>query len=150
MLDILERITRGEGRDEDLADLERLASEIQDGSLCNLGKTAPNPVLTTLRFFRDEYEAHIREQRCPAGVCKELTAYYILPDKCARGCDACVGSCPPEAIYTTSRRIKAIDQSLCVNCDSCMSACPPEYDAVVKISPKKNVPASDPRPEAKK
>ena len=150
MLDILERITRGEGREEDLADLERLAVEIQDGSLCNLGKTAPNPVLTTLRFFRDEYQAHIREQRCPAGVCKELTAYYILPDKCARGCDACVGSCPPEAIYTTSKRIKAIDQSLCVNCDSCMAACPEEYDAVVRISPKKNVPASEPRPEAKK
>jgi NADH-quinone oxidoreductase subunit F len=77
-------------------------------------------------------------------------AYYILPDKCARGCDACVGSCPPEAIYTTSRRIKAIDQSLCVNCDSCMSACPPEYDAVVKFSPKQNVPPAEPRPEAKK
>ena len=150
MLHILERITRGEGRGEDLDELERLALDIQDGSLCNLGKTAPNPVLTTLRFFRDEYEAHIKEQRCPAGVCKELTAYYILPDKCARGCDACVGSCPPEAIYTTSRRIKAIDQSLCVNCDSCMAACPEEYDAVVKISPKKNVPASDPRPEVKK
>jgi len=150
MLDILERITKGEGSEADLLDLERLAIEIQDGSLCNLGKTAPNPVLTTLRFFRDEYLAHINEQRCPAGVCKELTAYYILPDKCARGCDACVGSCPPEAIYTTSRRIKAIDQSLCVNCDSCMSACPPEYDAVVKISPKQNVPPAEPRPEAKK
>jgi NADH-quinone oxidoreductase subunit F len=149
MLDILERITRGEGREEDLEDLERLAFEIQDGSLCNLGKTAPNPVLTTLRFFRDEYEAHIKEQRCLAGVCKELTAYYILPDKCARGCDACVGSCPPEAIYTTSRRVKAIDQSLCVNCDSCMAACPGEYDAVVRISPKKTVPDSEPRPEAK-
>ena len=158
MLDILERITRGEGHEEDLENLERLASEIKDGSLCNLGKTAPNPVLTTLRFFKDEYLAHINEQRCPAKVCKELTAYYILPDKCARGCDACVGSCPPEAIYTTSRRIKAIDQSLCVNCDSCMSACPPEYDAVVKISPKQDVPAAEhppsaaspPRPEVKK
>jgi NADH-quinone oxidoreductase subunit F len=158
MLNILEQITRGEGREEDLEILERLASEIKDGSLCNLGKTAPNPVLTTLRFFRDEYLAHIKERRCPARVCKELTAYYILPDKCARGCDACVGSCPPEAIYTTSRRIKAIDQSLCVKCDSCMSACPPEYDAVVKISPKEEVPqaehppsaASPPRPQVKK
>jgi NADH-quinone oxidoreductase subunit F len=157
MLDILERITRGEGREEDIENLDRLASEIQDGSLCNLGKTAPNPVLTTLRFFRDEYLAHIRRQCCPAGVCKELTAYYILPDKCARGCDACVGSCPPEAIYTTSKRIKAIDQSLCVNCDSCVAACPEEYAAVVKISPKKDLPAaahppsaaSPPRTEAK-
>jgi NADH-quinone oxidoreductase subunit F len=150
MLDIMEGITRGEGREEDLEDLERLAAEIQDGSLCNLGKTAPNPVLTTLRFFRDEYLAHIREQRCPAKVCKEMIVYYILPDKCARGCDACVGSCPPEAIYTTSKRIKAIDQSLCVKCDSCMAACPAEYDAVVKISPKKDVPEAAPRPEVKK
>ena len=150
MLDILDRITIGQGREEDLPALEQLAAEIQDGSLCNLGKTAPNPVLTTLRFFRDEYLDHIREQRCPAGVCKELTAYYILPDKCARGCDACVGSCPPEAIYTTSKRIKAIDQSLCVNCDSCVAACPGEYDAVVKISPKKDVPQAAPRPEVKK
>jgi NADH-quinone oxidoreductase subunit F len=150
MLDILERMTRGEGREEDLEELERLASEIKDGSLCNLGKTAPNPVLTTLRFFRDEYLAHINRQCCPAGVCKELIAYYILQDKCARGCDACVGSCPPEAIYTTSKRIKAIDQSLCVKCDSCMAACPEEYDAVVKISPKKDVPEAEPRPEVKK
>ncbi len=150
MLDILEQITRGEGREEDLDTLEWLASEIKAGSLCNLGKTAPNPILTTLRFFRDEYLAHIRERRCPAKVCKELTAYYILPDKCARGCDACVGSCPPEAIYTTSRRIKAIDQSLCVKCDSCMSACPPEYDAVVKISPKEEVPEAEPRSKEKR
>ena len=147
MLDILERIVAGEGRLEDLDLLETLAGEVRDGSLCNLGRTAPNPVLTTLRYFRDEYEAHIQEKRCPAHVCNELTAYYIDPERCARGCDACVGSCPPEAIYTTRRRVKAIDQSLCVRCDSCRDACPPEYDAVVKISPLAALPEAEPRDE---
>jgi NADH-quinone oxidoreductase subunit F len=141
MLDILEKITGGEGSMEDLDTLEWLAADIANGSLCNLGKTASNPVLTTLRFFRDEYEAHINEQRCPAKVCQALTAYYILPEKCARGCDACVGSCPPEAIWTSpKRRIKVIDQEYCIKCDSCRVACPPEYDAVAKISPIRDVP----------
>jgi NADH-quinone oxidoreductase subunit F len=141
MLDILEKITGGEGTMEDLDTLEWLAADIAGGSLCNLGKTASNPVLTTLRFFRDEYEAHINEQRCPAKVCQALTAYYILPDKCARGCDACVGSCPPEAIWTSpKKRVKIIDQEYCVKCDSCRVACPPEYDAVTKISPIRDVP----------
>ncbi len=148
MLDIMERIVAGEGSLEDLDLLEELAAEVRDGSLCNLGKTAPNPVLTSLRYFRHEYEAHILQQACPAGVCEALTAYYILPDKCARGCDACVGSCPPEAIYTTRRRIKAIDQALCVKCDSCRVACPDEYSAVVKISPLAELPEAEP-PDAK-
>ena len=148
MLDILTRITRGEGRMEDLETLKTLASEVADGSLCNLGKTAPNPVLTTLRFFPEEYEAHIKEKTCTAKECKELTGYYILPDKCARGCDACVGSCPPEAIWTSQKsRIKIVDHQLCVKCDSCMSACPSEYDAVVKISPVRDIPPSEDRPE---
>jgi NADH-quinone oxidoreductase subunit F len=147
MLDLLVKITEGQGEESDLAKLEELAEDIKQGSLCNLGKTAPNPVLTTLRFFRDEYLAHINNQTCPAGVCNKLTGYYILPVKCARGCDACVGSCPTEAIYTSSRRIKVIDQTLCINCDSCMSACPREYDAVTKISPRKDIPPSEPRPK---
>ncbi|MBN2496065.1 MAG: SLBB domain-containing protein [Deltaproteobacteria bacterium] len=146
LLDILTRITEGRGEMRDLDTLQELSEEIQAGSLCNLGKTAPNPILTGLRFFREEYEAHIAEKRCPACVCRELTAYYIEPSQCARGCDACVGSCPPEAIYTTFKRVKAIDQSLCVKCDSCVSACPPEYDAVVKISPIVEVPPAPPRP----
>ena len=149
MLDLLTAITEGRGQPEDLDKLLTLAEEIRDGSLCNLGKTAPNPVLTTLRFFREEYEAHIYQRQCPARVCNAMTTYYILPDKCARGCDACVGSCPTEAIYTLpKRRIKVIDQALCVKCDSCMSACPEEYDAIIKISPLKDVPPSDPRPMA--
>jgi len=135
LLDILERITRGEGRGGDIRLLENLSIDIKEGSLCGLGKTAPNPVLTTLKYFRGEYEAHIREKRCPAMMCRTLIAYYIDLDTCARGCDACVGSCPTEAIFTTKNRKKGVDQTLCVKCGECMSSCPPEYDAVRKVSP---------------
>lgn len=135
LLNILERITRGEGRDGDLERLEALGEDIRRGSLCGLGKTAPNPVLTSLRYFREEYEAHIKDKRCPAGMCRTLTAYTIDLEKCARGCDACVGSCPVEAIFTTRDRKKGIDQSLCVKCGECMRTCPPEYHAVEKVSP---------------
>ena len=135
LLNTLERITKGEGRDGDLDQLETLSEDIKNGSLCGLGKTAPNPVLTSLRYFRDEYEAHVKESRCPAGMCRTLTAFYIDLDKCARGCDACVGSCPVEAIFTTKDRKKGVDQSLCVKCGECMVACPAEYDAVMKVSP---------------
>ncbi|MBW1714220.1 MAG: SLBB domain-containing protein [Deltaproteobacteria bacterium] len=135
LLDTLERITKGKGRDGDIELLEDLSIDIKEGSLCGLGKTAPNPVLTTIEYFRDEYEAHIQEKRCPAMMCRELTAYYIDLDKCARGCDACVGSCPTESIFTTRDRKKAIDQTLCVKCGECMTACPSEYDAVRKVSP---------------
>ncbi|SPD72624.1 4Fe-4S binding domain protein [uncultured Desulfobacterium sp.] len=140
LLDILDRITKGEGREGDLEQLESLALAIKAGSLCGLGKTAPNPILTSLRYFRDEYEAHIMEKRCPAGMCRKLTAYYIDLDRCARGCDACVGSCPVEAIFTTKNRKKGIDQSLCVKCGECMAACPQQYDAVRKVSPPDKAP----------
>jgi NADH-quinone oxidoreductase subunit F len=135
LLNTLERITKGEGHDGDLDQLETLSEDIKNGSLCGLGKTAPNPVLTSLRYFRDEYEAHVKESRCPAGMCRTLTAFYIDLDKCARGCDACVGSCPVEAIFTTKDRKKGVDQSLCVKCGECMVSCPKEYDAVMKVSP---------------
>jgi len=135
LLDILDRITKGEGREGDIELLEDLSMDIKNGSLCGLGKTAPNPVLTTVKYFKDEYEAHIREKRCPAMMCRTLTAYFIDLDKCARGCDACVGSCPTEAIFTTKNRKKGIDQTLCVKCGECMVSCPPEYDAVRKVSP---------------
>ena len=135
LLNILERITKGEGRSRDLEQLEALSGDIKTGSLCGLGKTAPNPVLTSLKYFRDEYEAHVKEKRCPAGMCRALTAFYIDLDKCARGCDACVGSCPVEAIFTTKDRKKGVDQSLCVKCGECMVSCPKEYDAVRKVSP---------------
>ena len=100
-----------------------------------MGKTAPNPVLTTLRYFPDDYEAHVKEKRCPGKVCRPLIAFYIDLEKCARGCDACVGCCPVEAVFTTSTRKKGIDQSLCVKCGECVVACPPEYDAVRRVSP---------------
>jgi len=135
MLDILTDITKGEGKLEDIDLLQELAEDIKAGSLCGLGKTAPNPVLTTIRYFRDEYEAHIQEGRCPALMCKELITYYIVPEKCSKLCNVCIGSCPVEAIYTRPDMLKAIHLDKCVKCDSCMAACPPQYKAVVKISP---------------
>jgi NADH-quinone oxidoreductase subunit F len=136
MLEILDRITGGSAGMEDLERLEDLAGTVQAGSLCNLGKTAAAPILTTLKYFRDEYEAHVRERVCPARACRELITYYIDPKKCARGCDACVGSCPTEAIFTDQRlRVKQIDLAKCVKCRSCVAACPAEYDAVVLHSP---------------
>jgi NADH-quinone oxidoreductase subunit F len=148
LLKTLERITKGEGIEGDLKLLERLSEDIKKGSLCGLGKTAPNPVLTSFMYFRDEYEAHIKEKRCPAGMCRALTAYYIDLEKCARGCDACVGCCPVEAIFTTRDRKKGVDQTLCVKCGECMTACPPEYDAVKRVSPKNLAPIVT-RPEQK-
>jgi NADH-quinone oxidoreductase subunit F len=147
LLNILKRITKGEGREGDLDQLEVLSQDLSAGSLCGLGRTASNPVLTSLRYFRDEYEAHIREKRCPACMCRELTAYFIDLEKCARGCDACVGSCPVEAIFTTSDRKKGVDQKLCVKCGECMVACPPEYDAVRRVSPPELAPIVE-RPES--
>jgi len=144
MLDILEDIAQGRGKMEDLKTLEELAEDIKQGSLCGLGRTAPNPVLTTLRYFRQEYEAHIKEGRCPALMCRPLIVYYILPEKCARGCDVCVGTCTVEAISTDKRRrIKVIDQEKCVKCNTCRAACPPQYDAVVRLSPPNRVPRSN-------
>jgi len=143
MLDILEGITTGKGRIEDMDLLVELGEDIRGGSLCGLGRTAPNPALTTIRYFRDEYEAHILEKRCPALVCKELIAYYILPDKCERGCEHCVLACPVEAIVTNEKGIKVIDQSKCTKCGSCQLVCPPEYNAVIRLSPPSLVPAAD-------
>ena len=147
LLNILDRITKGEGKEEDLNTLDILSQEIKEGSLCGLGKTAPNPVLTSLRYFREEYRAHVREKRCPAKVCRALTAYYIDLDRCARGCDACVGCCPVEAIFTTPDRKKGVDQEKCVKCGECMMACPPEYDAVRKVSPPELAPIVERAPE---
>jgi NADH-quinone oxidoreductase subunit F len=143
MLDILEDITAGKGRIEDIDMLVELGEDVRDGSLCGLGKTAPNPALTTIRYFRDEYEAHILEKRCPARVCKELTAYYILPEKCERGCEHCVLSCPVKAISTDAKGMKVIDQSKCTKCGSCELVCPPEYNAVIRLSPTSLVPVSE-------
>ena len=143
MLEVLDEITKGKGRIDDIDMLTELAEDIKAGSLCGLGKTAPNPVLSTLRYFRDEYEAHIKEGRCPALMCTELIAFYIIPEKCERSCDACVGTCTVEAISTNKKRIKVIDQEKCVTCGTCLDACPPQYDAVIKLSPPSQVPASE-------
>lgn len=138
--EILQSLTKGEGQLEELDDLREISEAVIAGSLCSLGKTAPNPVLTTLRFFADEYRAHIEDKRCPAKMCRELTAFYIDLETCARGCDACVACCPTEAIFTTSNRKKAIDQEKCVKCGECVYACPPEYDAVRRVSPPQAIP----------
>ncbi|MCK5539322.1 MAG: SLBB domain-containing protein [Deltaproteobacteria bacterium] len=150
--DILHSITIGEGKMEELTDLEEISEAVIKGSLCSLGKTAPNPVLTTLRFFRDEYIAHIEEKRCPAKMCRPLIAFYIDLEPCARGCDACVACCPTDAIFTTSNRKKAIDQEKCVKCGECVYACPPEYDAVRRVSPPEMIPDQgvEPLPDTEK
>jgi NADH-quinone oxidoreductase subunit F len=142
MLEVLNDFTKGRGKIEDLDMLAELAEDVKAGSLCGLGKTAPNPVLTTLRYFRDEYEAHIIEGRCPALMCRELIAYYILPEKCERSCDACIGTCTVEAISPNKKRIKVIDQEKCVKCGTCLKSCPPQYSAVVRLSPPSKVPVS--------
>jgi NADH-quinone oxidoreductase subunit F len=145
---ILGRLTQGQGRAGDLELLAQISADMKAGSLCGLGRTSPNPVLTSMKYFYDEYRAHLEEKRCPGLTCRVLTAYYIDLDKCARGCDACVGSCPTEAVFTTSTRKKAIDQALCIKCGECVSACPPQYNAVAKVSPPELAPtvARPPKP----
>ena len=150
MLDVLDGITNGQGKIEDIDMLYQLAHDIKAGSLCNLGKTAPNPVLTTLRYFRDEYEAHILQGRCPALMCRELIAYYIIQEECPDMCLACTDSCTVEAIKVTLQRdfqycpgwrdLKTIDQEKCVKCGSCFDACPLNSTAAVRLSPPGAVP----------
>lgn len=123
MLAILERIVAGEGEEEDLDLLEELATVIQESSLCGLGKTAPNPVLTTLRYFRDEYLAHVRDKKCPAGVCKAMRKYTIDPELC-RGCSKCSRVCPAGAISGKIKEPFVIDEDKCISCGACQEACP--------------------------
>jgi NADH:ubiquinone oxidoreductase subunit F (NADH-binding)/(2Fe-2S) ferredoxin len=127
MLKILEGITEGRGQEGDLELLEKLALRIKDTALCGLGNTAPNPVLTTIRHFRHEYEAHIREKRCPGGVCKSLIRYFILEDKCT-GCQACFKNCPVNCIAGERKKLHVIDQEQCIKCGMCKSVC--RFDAV--------------------
>ncbi|HTY82499.1 MAG TPA: NADH-quinone oxidoreductase subunit NuoF [Dehalococcoidales bacterium] len=136
MLDVLRRITEGEGKPEDIPYLQKLCDDIKAGSLCQLGQTSPNPVLTTLRYFKSEYEAHINEKFCPALVCKKLINFYIMPDKC-QGCGICLRSCPAEAIVGGKRMVHVIDQEKCVKCGTCLESCPARFAAVVKVSGKK-------------
>ena len=129
MLDILNRICDGKGEDGDIERLEDLASSIKASALCGLGQTAPNPVLSTIKQFRSEYEAHIYEKRCPAGVCKNLMRYVIDPAKC-KGCTACARKCPAEAISGTVKQPHSIDASKCIKCGVCMSTC--KFGAISK------------------
>jgi len=123
MQEILRRICAGKGREGDLANLERLAQEVKAGSLCGLGQTAPNPVLTTIRYFRDEYEAHIRDKSCPACVCPGLFQYAVLEDKCT-GCGACRKNCPAGAVSGARKEPHKIDPAKCIYCGACYEVCP--------------------------
>ena len=122
MLEILDRIVAGKGEEGDIEKLEDLCYAIKDGALCGLGQTAPNPVLTTIRYFRDELEAHISEHRCPAGECRELITYSIDKEKCV-GCTACARQCPVQAISGERKNPHEIDPALCIKCGNCKTAC---------------------------
>lgn len=123
MLEILEKVTEGNGETEDLEKLERLAKTIQKASVCGLGQTAPNPVLSTMKYFRDEYITHIRDKKCPAKECKALRAIEIDPEKC-RGCGICKKNCPVNAITGEVKQPHKIDEDVCIKCGTCISKCP--------------------------
>jgi NADP-reducing hydrogenase subunit HndC len=130
MLEIVERITRGEGRDGDIELLEELGHGIKSSALCGLGQTAPNPVLSTIRHFRDEYEAHIYHKKCPAGVCRALMVYAVDEEKCT-GCGRCALVCPAGAVSGEKKKPHRIDAEKCLRCGTCMEKC--KFGAIYTI-----------------
>jgi len=133
MLKIMTNISKGDGKEGDVELLEELAQTTRDASLCALGGSAPNPVLSTIRYFREEYEAHIKEKRCPAFVCKDLVAYHIDPEKC-QACMICLRKCPAKAISGGKKQIHVIDQEKCTKCGTCFEVCPAKFGAVRRLS----------------
>jgi ferredoxin len=144
MLDLLTKIKDGEATEKDMDELSTLAWTVANGSLCGLGQTAPNPVLTTLRYFKDEFREHIEEKKCRARVCKKLIKYHIDVGKCI-GCGACQKRCPVGAITETGapvtsikgskNNVRAIDPEICIRCGLCYESCPEKVSAISKISP---------------
>jgi NADP-reducing hydrogenase subunit HndC len=141
--EILTDICEGKGQEGDIEAIEDIAEVMQDASLCALGTTAANPALTTLKYFRDEYEAHIKEKRCPAKACKALTSYYIDPEKCT-ACMICFKNCPTEAIHGGKGIVHWIEQEKCIKCNTCFEVCPPRFSAVRRISGEPLPPPSAP------
>lgn len=129
LLEILNKITEGKGEMEDLEMLKELAETVKDSSLCGLGQTSPNPVLSTMKFFYDEYLAHVKDKECPAGVCKELLKYYIIPEKCV-GCTACARNCPVNVIKGEPKKVHVIDRDGCIKCGQCYKVC--KFGAVTR------------------
>jgi NADP-reducing hydrogenase subunit HndC len=129
LYEMLDKITIGQGTDEDVDKLKLLARNIKDTALCGLGQTMPNPVLSTMRVFEDEYRAHVQDKKCPAGVCSNLLEFVVVPEKCV-GCTLCAKVCPVNCISGKAKEVHVIDQAACIKCGACLDKC--KFDAIIK------------------